>query len=164
MLRKDFEDKGFDIKNWKGICNADPTAVRTILEKINSDSIAMMFLNSLVESRCNPQPDLLQRVIGQTYHRDGNSKVLSLLFRESAQRLLEHPKEPQVDLILAYINVLDYVSAMDREGRDVTSKKWSGLLKKSERWHRDLRQRREMDRWISEYEKITGVTAVGTQH
>ena len=145
LVRGVYQTNGFDLRNWKTLSKLDAKVVGTILCHKAEPREQMVMLNALCEARVNPHPALLKGILGRMYLP--SSKILTLLFRESASILKRNPKDQQVELFHQYSNVADYGRAMEAEGREIHSKKWSGLLKKSERWHRELRQRREMNRW-----------------
>ena len=75
-------------------------------------------------------------------------RVLTLACRESGQHGADSPGDLQVRQNMR--DALDYAAAMDAAGTQVRSTRWNGLLKASEKWHRE----REHARTQSEWEKL----------
>ncbi len=147
---------GLEDRNWRAAATL-PAPVMQMLTEWYQPKVAAAALNLIGAAGSTPSPNTARITALAIDPRSNGApkkvtrneeRVLTLACRESSQHRADSPEDLQVRRNMP--DALDYAAAMDAAGTQVRSTRWNGLLKASEKWHRE----RERARTQSEWEKL----------
>lgn len=154
LAKHSMEQAGLTPANWRRAATLDPATMTAITKDYNPDAAAFI-LNALTTANTTP-PDPGTIDLARTWttrlapitsrHRTGNcandniTRALVLLFRTGLQDNQAPNEEEMAD-------IFDYVLMTGQEGNPINSTTLKGLAKRSEQWHRQLREEPIRHQW-----------------
>ena len=172
--RASLANAGLNPRNWKFAATLN-TPVMTAITKHTGPKDAALILNAAAHAQSVPHPlvaDKLADIMGPTFRTAGVpfphspkdqplykpniSKVISLACRESARTNHQQQDDDQPDITNVIPSLHDYANHMTTEGLEIKSTTWNGLLKASERWHRQQANQRAHISWQQHLQTTDG--------
>lgn len=142
-VRERMKTMGFDMRLWKRLNRLSPEHIAAALDA-RTESATRMFIamEITVLTGTAPHPQALAtglrdqfRTIPNPGESANEERAARLMLTESAMMESKTPGQSQETLLSDYRTAMDYVRALDDEGQTLRSTTWSGLMKKSHRWH-----------------------------
>lgn len=142
-VRERMKTMGFDIRLWKRLNRLSPEHIADALDA-RTESARRMFIamEITVETGTAPHPQALATGLRDQFRTARNpgesaneERAARLMLTESALMQSDSPNKSQEILLSDFRTAMDYVRALDDEGQTLRSTTWSGLMKKSHRWH-----------------------------
>ena len=146
-VRERMSALGFNMRMWKALNRLPMPEVNKVL-MIESDSPTLTLVALEVSAQTERAPDskVLSTALRSRNWRKpcGSNHVtaIRLLLKASSELSKADPSADHKPVADQLYDVCDYVNGLDRENMKLRSTTWSGLVKKSDRWHREnfLRQ------------------------
>ena len=153
-VRTLLEESGLDKKHWRAASRLSPETLNKIIDRNASRQEIATLLNAIAKYQIGDPSDenlhLAQRALRRLQNRhygqnqgDVPERVASLALRNE----YEFENEQEIEDVIS--NMSDYLSNMMRNNEQLTSNTWRGLMRASNRWHRE-QVHREMARRIEE--------------
>ena len=152
---------GLEPRNWRFTATL-PHQVMVPLAKRATNTNAALILNAAARVNSRPHPDVAHALSAllepppqfhltntpasppdNTVTLANNAKFVSISCQESARILRQIPELHQPDLQEALPSLRDYVNHLSSDNQQLTATTWGGLIKASDKWHRQdaIRQR-----------------------
>ncbi len=130
---------------WRRITRLQPPAMLNALTSIRLHQDGIPVLEALAESGAQPAPTTLRDTAGMSQNlglsQERRTALLKLAFQESQRRLEQNPQDQlQRELRIEIRHAADYCVQMERDQEEMTARTWKGLMRRSERWHRERLQ------------------------
>ena len=136
--------QGLMNRSWRA-CTAIPAGIIQAITQQDNCRAATHIMNIIAESGAIPSPEVAEwaaNLVGKEQpapmwnpHSANCSAALSLIFRESQEQ-----PDGQARLIRDCQDILDFVQDADTQGATLTSRTFTGLLRRSSEWHRMIEQ------------------------